>query len=128
MPTKLVLLVDDEVHVRTLVRRVLTRHSYRVVEAGDGEEALALSGQMEVPVDLLLTDVAMPGMDGVELAGRLWATQPGVAVLCMSGACAAEVVQRDILGRGFSFIPKPFRADALVRRVAELLQPAEVRH
>ena len=123
MLAKIILLVDDDVEVRGLVKRVLARHSYCVVEAGDGVEALALSRQMKTRIDMLLTDVVMPRMDGIELASRLCSMRPGLAVLCMSGTCEAEVVERDIQKKGFAFLAKPFRNGALAQTVAELLGP-----
>lgn len=121
MHSKTILLVDDEPQVRRLVKRVLARRHYRVLEASDGVDALNVWQQLEIPPDLLLTDVVMPRMDGVELADRLWSSSPGLAVLYMSGRCDADVLERDILKRGFGFIGKPFRIETLVQKVAERL-------
>ncbi|HEY6060180.1 MAG TPA: PAS domain S-box protein, partial [Gemmatimonadales bacterium] len=88
-----VLLVEDEAGVRRLAREVLSRYGYRVLEAGDGNEALRVAGAYEGPIDLLLTDVVMPGMSGAELAERFHALRPEAAVLYASGY-ADEAVMR----------------------------------
>jgi two-component system, cell cycle sensor histidine kinase and response regulator CckA len=124
MQSKTILLVDDESQVRKLVKSVLARRPYRILEASDGVEALDLWRRLETPADLLLTDVVMPRMDGIELADKLWSSSPELAVLYMSGKCDANLLQRDIFKRGFGFIGKPFRIETLDRKVAERLQPA----
>ena len=80
-----ILLTDDEPSVRGPLRRILEDSGYRVVEAGGGEEALALAGGLDGPIHLLLTDVVMPGMSGDELARRLGESRPKMRILFMSG-------------------------------------------
>ena len=116
-----VLLVEDERGVRHLARDVLGRYGYRVLEAGDGSEALRLAASHEGSIDLLLTDVVMPGMSGAELAERFLALRPGVRVLFASGY-ASDAVMRHGITDGVPFLQKPFEPDELVRRVRELIE------
>lgn len=127
MLSKTILVVDDEPQVRKLMKSALTRRHYRVLEAGDGVEALDVWQRLDTQPDLLLTDVVMPRMDGIELAGRLWASSPRLAVLYMSARCDADALEHDILKRGFGFLGKPFRIETLVQKVAERLHPQPAR-
>ncbi len=114
----LILLIEDESPLRKLVANVLAAAGYRVLEAANGEEALTLAtGQR---IDLLLTDVVMPGMSGPELVTRLRATRPELAVLYMSGY-DRDLIDQKTLERTASFLPKPFTPRALLARVVELL-------
>src|SRR6185437_14649321 len=83
--TETILLTEDEAGVRGYVRHILERHGYRVVEASNGLEAMDLVRRFDEPIHLLLTDVVMPEVGGVELAGQFAAVHPGVPVLFMSG-------------------------------------------
>lgn len=109
-----VLVVDDEIDVRVLVRDVLSRHGYHVLETGDPFEARRLVEKQ--PVHLLLTDVVMPIMNGLELATRVEAVSPTTKVLLMSGYSTAAVK-----GAGRPLLPKPFQADDLVNAVRQIL-------
>jgi CheY-like chemotaxis protein len=115
-----VLVVEDEMTVRTLLSRVLSREGYDVMEAAAGEEALAILNS-EIPVDLLLTDTVMPGISGVELAERARVIRPGLAVLHMSGYTEDEVFRRGLSRRGEDFLQKPFAPGVLLANVAEAL-------
>ena len=121
--TETVLLVEDENAVRVLVRRVLDRMGYTVLEAEDGPTALRVMDQRGAPVDLLLTDVIMPGMSGRELADRLLESQPDLKVLFMSGYTDEAISQHGVLADGVSFLEKPFTPDLLLQRVREVLGP-----
>jgi PAS domain S-box-containing protein len=113
-----ILLVEDEEAVRGLVREILSRLGYRVLVAGDGIEALAVSRGFAEPIHLLLTDVIMPGMDGRELAERMMVVRPDTRILFMLGY-AEPPIPDDVL------LEKPVTPDALARKVAEVLrQPA----
>jgi len=113
-----ILLAEDEEAVRGLVCEILRRLGYRVLVAGDGVEALALSQRFPDQIHLLLTDVIMPGMDGRELAERMLAARPDTRTLFMSGY-AEPPIPEDVL------LQKPVTPDALARKVAEVLrQPA----
>jgi PAS domain S-box-containing protein len=115
-----VLLVEDEDVVRNLARRVLHDSGYRVIEAGSGEEALRLAGEHADRIDLLLTDVVMPGMNGRELADRLAEIRPGTRVVFMSGYTEDVIVKRGVSGRR-AFLAKPFTPPMLARSVREAL-------
>jgi two-component system cell cycle sensor histidine kinase/response regulator CckA len=119
---QVVLVVEDEPTVRDMTSRVLQEYGYRVVVAGGAKEALALLGQRDEKVKLLVTDVVMPGMDGPELARQALALQPGLPVLFMSGYTDDEIVRRGLLQVGQPFLQKPFSPEALGREVAELLK------
>jgi PAS domain S-box-containing protein len=113
-----ILIAEDEEAVRGLVCEILRRLGYRVLVAGDGVEALALSQRFPDRIHLLLTDVIMPGMDGRELAERMLAVRPDTRTLFMSGY-AEPPIPDDVL------LQKPVTPDALARKVAEVLrQPA----
>jgi CheY-like chemotaxis protein len=119
--TETVLVVEDEPGVRHLARDVLASHGYRVIEAADGNEALRLVEAQAEPIDLLLTDVVMPGMSGAELARRFQALRPNARVLFASGYADDAVVSHGVQHDGVPFLQKPFEPDDLVRRVREVL-------
>jgi len=110
-----VLLVEDEEMVRSLAKRVLERSGYRVVEAQHGDEALMLYQQKTDHIDLLLTDVIMPNMNGKDLADRLQQMQPGIRVVFMSGYTADTIGHHGVLEEGVHFIQKPFTIDGLLQ-------------
>ncbi|MDP3910650.1 MAG: response regulator [Gemmatimonadales bacterium] len=116
-----VLLVEDETAVRAVARQLLQRHGYTVLEAANGPGALTLVGTLTRPVDLLLTDVVMPGMSGRELADRLCAAQPGLRVLYMSGYADDAIVRHGMLEPGLAYLEKPFRPATLLRKVQDVL-------
>ena len=119
-----ILLVEDEAPVRSVTRQLLERNGYTVLEAADGPAALALvnGGSGERHVDLLLTDVIMPGMSGRELANQLKARRPDLRVLFMSGYTDDAVVRHGMLEPGLAYLEKPFRPTALLRKVRDVLQ------
>jgi two-component system, cell cycle sensor histidine kinase and response regulator CckA len=116
-----VLLVEDELTVRAVARVALTRQGYRVLEAAGGQEALSLTATGTGTIDLLLTDVVMPGMSGPELAERLTGRRPGLRVLYMSGYTDEAVVKEGRLARGAPLLVKPFTPEDLARKVREVL-------
>ncbi len=125
--TESVLLVEDELAVRVLVRRVLERAGYTVVAASNGREALELARRRdpeESPFDLLLTDVVMPEMSGPELANELGAVHPGLRILYMSGYNDEAIVHHGVLEAGTALIEKPFTPEGLLRRIREALSPS----
>jgi PAS domain S-box-containing protein len=117
-----VLFVEDEVALRDLMHRVLTKGGYSVLAAGDGLEALALAEGHSQRIDLVVTDVIMPRMSGPELAARLRARDPEIRLLYVSGYTADQLrsAQTD-LGAGATLLPKPFTSDGLLRKVREVL-------
>ena len=115
-----ILLVEDEPLVRQTTARLLRAMGYQVLEAGNASEALRLALARPSPVDLLLTDVVMPGASGPDLAARL-AAHHAVPVLFMSGHTDVSLAEADVLERS-PFLPKPFSPDELRRKVREVLQ------
>jgi signal transduction histidine kinase/ActR/RegA family two-component response regulator len=117
-----VLLVEDEVAVRRLVGTALRSYGYTVVEAANGREALALAAEHDA-IDVLLTDVVMPGMNGRELADRLTASRPGLKVLFTSGYPADMVLRHGIAKSDIAYVEKPYLPDDLAHKLRELLAP-----
>src|SRR5437870_2375500 len=109
-----ILIVDDTPEVRSLVSRVLEGQGYAVIEAYDGPNACAACQQLKGEIDLLLTDIKMPGMDGIELARNITAVYPAIRVLYISGQCEVEALQPQISRREFGFLSKPFLPQALL--------------
>ncbi|MGH7315997.1 MAG: response regulator [Candidatus Rokuibacteriota bacterium] len=109
-----ILVVDDEPEVRALVRDVLTLHGYTVIDTGDPFEARRIAESQ--PVHLLLTDVVMPIMNGLELAKRVETSSPTTKVLLMSGYATAAVKSS-----GRPLLAKPFRTSDLVNAIRQML-------
>ena len=115
-----VLVVDDEDDVRRLLVDVIRIGAYRVLEARDGEQALEIASHHEGSIELLVTDLVMPRVTGMELADKLRANQPDIKVLFMSGYAEREHLRE--LHRNEQFIPKPFLPAELFRRVNDFLR------
>ena len=115
-----ILLVEDEAGVRKFVRTMLERQGYTVLEAADTDEALELVSHSSDEIDLLLTDVIMPRMNGPELAQRVATLRPKVKVLFMSGYTDRTVRLQDQLSDESHFIQKPFTPKLLAMRLREL--------
>jgi two-component system cell cycle sensor histidine kinase/response regulator CckA len=120
-----ILLVEDEDAVRGLTRRCLEASGYTVLQASNAEEALALAARFDGRLDLLLTDVIMPGASGPELSRRLLERRPGTRVLYVSGYPDAAMASHVALDGGASFLPKPFTPETLARKVREILDARE---
>jgi two-component system, cell cycle sensor histidine kinase and response regulator CckA len=116
-----VLLVEDEPAIRTAIARVLRSNGYKVIEASNGGEALRVADAAEGTIDLLLTDVMMPGMGGKELVQRLLAVKPGIRVMLMSGYTDDDSLRGDLAAARYVFLQKPFSAKQVVAAVRELL-------
>ncbi len=116
-----VLLAEDDVLVRRLIYTVLAEHGFEVLEASDPKDALALA-TLAPAVDLLVTDVVMPGMGGQQLANRVQALHPDVRVLYVSGYTDDRALERSQGGEGAQFLPKPFTPAALIERVSAILE------
>ncbi|MDB4949388.1 MAG: domain S-box protein [Gemmatimonadetes bacterium] len=117
-----VLLVEDEAAVRSVARRILERGGYTVLEADGGVAALRVGESLDGPIDLLVTDVVMPGVGGTELADALRRLHPGLKVLFMSGYTEDRLVHHGADGERPAFMQKPFRPDDLLRHVRALLE------
>ena len=116
-----ILLVEDDTSVCELSRLVLGLHGYRLLEARDGQEAWQVACQYPEEIDLLLTDVIMPGMNGRALAEKLTGTRPDLKVLFMSGYSDDVVSQHGVLEPGTAFLPKPFQPADLALKVRTVL-------
>ncbi len=116
-----ILLVEDEEAVRSLAARILQEHGYKVLESTSVEEALQIGARQEEPINLLLTDVVMPGMSGRNVAEHLGFFRPEMKVLYMSGYTDNAIVHHGVLDAGMAFLEKPFAPEALVRKVREVL-------
>jgi two-component system, cell cycle sensor histidine kinase and response regulator CckA len=119
---KAILVVEDEETVRTMMVRVLESEGYQVLEAGDGREAIEMIERVPGPVDLVITDVAMPVLNGRELAERLAKRHPDLPVLFMSGYTDDEMVRRGLIEPNKPFVSKPFTPEILAEKVRRLLE------
>jgi len=116
-----VLIVEDEEMVLNLAARLLESYGYDVLAAGSGSDALAVVEQHEGTIDLLLTDVVMPMMNGAELADALTEKRPGLKVLFTSGYTQDVIAKHGVLGEGVHFIAKPYSLDSLAAKVRQVL-------
>jgi CheY-like chemotaxis protein len=119
--TETILVVEDEEPVRRLVRAVLESNGYKVLLATRGEDALSLADGNKGPINLMITDLVMPGMSGRELAERLAPKRPEMKVLYMSGYTDDTVVRHQVLDPDTPFLQKPFKPESLARKVREVL-------
>ena len=117
-----VLLVEDEESVRELVRETLKTRGYRVIEASDGIAGMRVSEEYQGNIEILITDVVMPGMSGRELAKRVAAARPNIRVLYLSGYTEDAIIHEGALEPGTGFLQKPFTLQVLARKVREVLQ------
>jgi signal transduction histidine kinase len=123
--TETVLVVEDDDGVRALIRHLLHRLGYTVLVAASGTEALEVARQHHGAIDLLLSDVVMPGMNGVELSRRLQVHRPGVKVLYLSGHVDEAVVGRGVLAAETAILKKPFTVPMLAQKIREVLAGSE---
>ena len=119
-----ILVVDDTEMVRRLTRDVLAGAGYKVLEAAGADEALQVVSSHAMPIDLLVTDVVMPGRNGVELVDRLRTTRPSMRVLYVSGYTDLAVVREGLLAGDAAFLQKPFTPADLLRKVRQVLETA----
>jgi CheY-like chemotaxis protein len=115
------LVVEDNEVVRKLVCETLEAAGYRVIDAGSPDEALRSMAALNTPIDLLLTDVVMPGMNGRQLYQKLLDARPGLRVLYTSGYTDNVIVHHGALDPGLYFLQKPFTLNDLRRKVRESL-------
>jgi PAS domain S-box-containing protein len=116
-----ILLVEDNDMLRDFAVKVLRKSGYTVLEAGNGKEALDTSARHQGPIQLLVTDVVMPGMNGRELARRLNSLRPEMKVMYISGYTDNAIVHHGMLEEGVFFLQKPFTPNLLLSKVREVL-------
>jgi two-component system cell cycle sensor histidine kinase/response regulator CckA len=116
-----VLIVEDEAHILELVKTILERLGYTVLEAATPGRAVALAEDHKGEIHLLMTDVVMPEMNGRDLADQLHGLYPDLKVLFMSGYTANAIAHCGVLDEGMNFIPKPFSVKDLSIKVREVL-------
>lgn len=116
-----ILVIEDQDDVRSFTKVALEEHGYHILEAADGEAALALANDSKEQIHLLVTDVVLPGMNGKEVSEKLMALRPSLKVLFISGYTAEVIAQRGVLERGVSFLHKPFGQIELRAKVREVL-------
>ena len=117
-----VLLVDDEPQVVTMVKKMLVREGYTVLDVTDPEEAIQIAEAHEAAIDLLLTDIAMPQLNGRELADRVKGIRRGLRVLYMSGFMKETLLKYyNISTAGIPFLQKPFTQQTLAKQMREVL-------
>ncbi len=119
--TETVLLVEDEPLVRSYVHDVLRKNGYRVLEVPNGDEAIERSTSHRDAIHIMVTEVVMPGISGLDLARQLAGSRPKMRVLYLSGYTDELVERQGVLKPGAAFLQKPFTPDALLRKVRELL-------
>jgi len=118
---KTILVVDDEVSVLTVVKCILDRDDYTVLLANSAETALRMVERKDLLIDLMITDVVMPDINGRELAERVLALRPYMKILFMSGYTDSEVVRVKVLEHTSGFLPKPFTSADLQEQVRKAL-------
>jgi two-component system cell cycle sensor histidine kinase/response regulator CckA len=119
-----ILVVEDQAVVRSFIESTLKSYGYRVLAASGGSEAIEVVTRYSGPIHLLLTDVVMPGMNGKDLSELLKELRPELKVLFTSGYTSDVLGRRGVLDDGMAYIPKPFSADSLTRKVLDVLGTA----
>jgi PAS domain S-box-containing protein len=122
--TETILLVEDQPEVSKLAETALRHYGYRVITAASGTEAIAASRDFTGTIDLLVTDIVMPGLDGRETADQIAAHRPAVPVLFMSGYTESAISQRGVLNPGVAHLQKPFTPKTLAEKVRDVLGPS----
>ncbi len=116
-----ILLVEDEASVRTVARHLLEDLGYRVLCTASAAEALELAARHDRGIDLLLTDVVMPGTSGPDLAKQIQTILPDIKCLFMSGYAAETIARQGLLEEGVAFLAKPFTRPRIAARIREAL-------
>ena len=119
--TETILVVEDQSEVRKLTVEALKLYGYRVMDAANGDDALQVCRSLPAPIDLMITDIVMPGMTGPEVAGQLAVLSPGTKVLYISGYPEDLIAHQGVLDPGVAYLSKPFTAAALAEKVRDVL-------
>ena len=122
MPLR-ILLVEDEAGIRRLFQELLASYGYKVLTAQDGEAGVTVGSSYSGPIDLLVTDVVMPNLSGVEMAQRLLSKYPQLKVLYMSGYTQDVIAHKGVLENDTAFINKPFSQEDLGNKIRSILSP-----
>jgi len=117
-----ILVVEDQEAVRRLTTSLLREYGYQLLEASDGTDALRIAKEYGGEIDLVLTDVVLPGINGKELSERLQELRPGLKVLFTSGYTADAIGDRGILAEGLAYIPKPFSGGEMAAKIRDVLR------
>jgi len=116
-----VLIVEDDEGIRELASKVLSRHGFVVLVASCGDEARGVSERHDAAIDLLLSDVVMPGMSGPQVAAMLTEMRPSMKVVYMSGYTDDAIVRHGVMANDMAFLQKPFTPDRLTNKILEVL-------
>ena len=116
-----ILLVEDSDVVRELIARILVEYGFTVLPASCGEDALSISRRNDVSFDLLLTDIVMPEISGIELADRIEEDRPGVPILFMTGYSEETIDGKRVSGGNREWIAKPFTPEEIVAKARRIL-------
>jgi DNA-binding NtrC family response regulator len=119
--TETILVAEDKPLVRRILRKALDAAGYTVIEAGNGDEALALAASHDGPIDLLLTDVVMPGIGGYDLSLRLSSVRPQIRTIFMSGHPPGSLARELVDSSGWPCLQKPFSFETLSRAMRSVL-------
>jgi signal transduction histidine kinase len=119
--SEVILLVEDDEQVRNVARALLLRYGYQVLDAQNGGEAFLVCERHAGAIDLLITDIIMPRMNGLELSERLMTMRPGLKVVYVSGYIDPSIDPQRFVNKGFPFIQKPIRADTFLTKIREVL-------
>ena len=120
-PSPVILVVDDDDSVRQMMCAILQRNGYSVLDASDGKGALTICDGHQGDIQMLLTDITMPQMSGVELADLVSARHPQIKVLFVSGYSTEATIHRKLPGSAHGFLAKPFTHEELTHKINELL-------
>ena len=122
--TETVLLAEDQLSIRKVIREVLESKGYQVLEAYDREDALEIAERYPGRIDVLVTDIVMPQLRGTELASLINKSHPGAVVIFISGYSEEALVESGLLGQNETLIQKPFDPETLAVKIRELLDRA----
>ena len=117
-----ILVVEDEPALREVTRRILARSGYQVMVAASGQEAISVASACQGPIDAVVTDVVMPGMQGKEVAERVCELHPGIGVLYMSGYTEGLLSAQGVLEQGINLLEKPFTEASLLKKMRAILR------